>query len=73
MEHEKLETADIAVELQKLAESGVFTQRTADACAQAAWIVKKLREVILTDWSDSSVDTAKIEKLKWILVKHHEG
>ena len=74
MESEKLETHDIAVELEKLAGSGVFPQRTTDACAQAAWLLRRLREVVITAVNRSPAAKGEaFETLRLILVKHHEG
>jgi hypothetical protein len=53
MENEKIEIADICAELEKLARSGVFTQRTADACTQAASLLSQIREVIIKGLSEN--------------------
>lgn len=69
MQPEKIEIAEIGTELRKLARSGVLTRRTADACAQAAWLLERMREVIVTGPSDTVV----VETLKQILAEQGEG
>jgi len=66
----KMETADICVELEKMAKSGVLPQRTCDACTQAALLLKGLREVILAPELPEAI---ALKKLKWILVEQGEG
>lgn len=79
MENQKIEIADICAELEKLARSGVFAQRTTDACTQAASLLSRIREVIITDLSEnwhtpgSRATQGIVEKLKDILVKQGEG
>ena len=66
-----METYDICVELNKLASAGILDPRAATACADAASLLPRLREVILgTDERDSNL---KIARLKEILAQHQEG
>jgi len=64
-----MEIADICGELKQLASAPFLRESTVDACTQAASLLGKIREVILT----SSSDKAIVEKLKWILVEQGEG
>jgi hypothetical protein len=79
VENQNIEIADISVELQKLASSGLFTQHTADACAQAASLLERIREAVLTglseNWHTPGPSAMKeiVEKLKKILAEQGEG
>jgi hypothetical protein len=69
MQNQKLEIAEIRKELGQLAQSGILRQRAADACIQAASLLERMREVVLTGPSRAAI----VEKLKWILVEQGEG
>jgi hypothetical protein len=69
MENQNLEIFDICTELEKLALSGVFSQRTADACAQAALLLTKMREAVFERTSEAAV----VERLRRLLVEQGEG
>jgi hypothetical protein len=79
MENEKIEIAEISKELEALARSGVFRQRTADACTQAASLLSRMREVILGGLSENwhnpgpRVTGEIVDKLKFILAEQGEG
>ena len=60
----KLETADIAYELEKLARSGVFKQRTSDACEQAAWLVPDPRVDELASQARAAYDEEYVRR--WV-------
>jgi hypothetical protein len=66
--------ADIAHELQKLAQSGVFHEYTANACVRGAWLLRTLREVIYPGGSHLSEADAleKFNTAKDILIKNGE-
>lgn len=69
MNDQKIEILDICNELQKLSDSGVFSQHTVEACAQGASLLKKIREVVM-----SSTDKGRIiEDLRSILAEQGEG
>jgi hypothetical protein len=79
MENQKIEIADICAELEKLARSGVFTRRTTDSCTQAASLLSRIREVIITglseNWHTPGPRAAQeiVQKLKDILMEQGEG
>jgi hypothetical protein len=64
-----MEIADICVELERLARSGSLAQSKADACVQAASLLARMREQIITSSGlpDKAGDT--VSRLKWILVE----
>ena len=64
-----MEIAEICGELEQLARAPFLKESTVDACTQAASLLGKMREVILTGSSDKGI----VEKLKWILVEQGEG
>lgn len=68
-----MEIFDICVELERLAGSGLFAEPTADACEQAASLLRRMRELIITGpgLPDAGGDT--LGKLKWLLAEQGEG
>jgi hypothetical protein len=79
MENENINIAEICTELEKLARGSALTQRSVDACTQAASLLSRMREAILTglvgNWHtpECSATQEIVEKLKWILVEQGEG
>lgn len=69
MEDQTLEIFDICTELKKLAASGVFPQRSANACAQAAKLLTNMRQTVFEGTTDADV----VEKLKQLLAEQGEG
>lgn len=76
---EKIEIADISVELLKLARSGILAEYTAESCKQAASLLEKIREAVFTHVKGnplamSNADAkALAENLHWIMVQQGEG
>jgi SAM-dependent MidA family methyltransferase len=70
MENQKIEIAEICVELENLSRSDFHTTRTAIACTQAASLLKEMRAMII---GSELTDTLTIEKLKRILAEQGEG
>lgn len=74
-----IEIADICHQLLKLARSGVLPDNTAESCKQAASLLKKIREVVITSVSGNpdgmtpAQAVAMAKKLHWIMVKQGEG
>ena len=67
---------EIGEELEKLASSGVFTQRTTDACAKGASLLIQMRNVIAATWKSNTPllsDADALTKLRKILDDQHEG
>ena len=69
MEKQKLEILDNCTELNKLALSGIFSQRTTDACTQASALLTKMRETIFERTSEPTI----VEKLRQLLAEQGEG
>ena len=69
MENHTLEISSICVELEKLALSGVFSERTAGACEQAASLLKTLRATVF----ERVAETAIVETLRQLLIDQGEG
>ena len=69
----KLETSDIANELEKLSRSGVLKERTTDACEQAAWLVRKLHEFFVPAYPSPESALEAWAVFHSILMRHHEG
>lgn len=65
-----LETGDISVELERVGRcSGVFTQRTIDACNQAASLLRRLRPILFSNDSDEG----KVQQLRVMLKDQGDG
>ena len=65
-----LEIYDIGVVLKSLGScSAAFPQRTVAACNQAAFLLERMREVILSRVSNNQI----VEELREILAKQGEG
>ena len=79
MEKQKIEIADICNQLLKLAHSGILPENTAESCKQAASLLRKIREVVLTSVKGNpeamthADALALARKLHWIMVKQGEG
>jgi len=69
MNDQKMEIHDICDKLQKLADSGVFSPHTVEACAQGASLLKKIREVVMSSPDEGSI----VEDLRSILAEQGEG
>lgn len=73
---EAIEIADIRKELLKLANSGILPKRSSDACAQAAWLLIAIREIVLSiPYSGFTCEQAEsaMTRLKDIMVQQQEG
>jgi hypothetical protein len=66
---ERLEIADICLGLEKLAGSGIFSQQTQEACAQAAFLLLEMRALVLSRDREADI----VEKLRWLLAQQGEG
>ena len=79
MEKHKIEIADICYQLLRLARSGILPENTAESCNQAASLLKKIREVVLTSVKGNPEAMthrdalALARKLHWIMVEQGEG
>lgn len=69
MSEKPIEIYDLAVELNKLAASGVLRPHTRQACSQAAALLVQMREVILTGRDPK----AALADLHELMVKQGEG
>lgn len=69
MNDQKIEIFDICDELQKLAGSGVFSPYTVEACTQGASLLKKIREVVMSNRDEGTI----VEDLRLILAAQGEG
>jgi hypothetical protein len=76
---ENIEIADICRELLKLARSGILPENTAESCKQAASLLKRIREAVLTSVKGNPEAMSHTEaialakNLHWIMVKQGEG
>jgi hypothetical protein len=73
MDNTTLEIADICVELEKLSNANVFSQRTENACTQAISLLMKMREIILDTREEPDPNGPALCKLKWLLSQQGEG
>jgi hypothetical protein len=79
MDKEKIEIADICHHLSKLARSGILPENTAESCKQAASLLTKMREVVLTSVKGNpeamshAESLALARKLHRIMVEQGEG
>jgi hypothetical protein len=72
-EQQPIEISTICSELEKLSHSGVFLPMTANACAQAADLLMKMRELIITAPGTASPEGDALAQLKWLLTLQGEG
>ena len=67
-----IETHDMALELNKIANSGIITQYAAMVCTNAADVLIQLRSIVIGQQDDVS-DSEKISQLKDLLSHLGEG
>jgi hypothetical protein len=69
MENAKMRISDICFELEELARSSLLTQRNAEACRQAVWSLRRIRDVILTNLPETIV----VETIENILTEDRKA
>lgn len=69
---QNIETHDMALELNKIANSGIITQYAAAVCTNAADVLIQLRSIVIGQPANIS-DSEKISQLKDLLDHLGEG